>query len=199
MTNKRIVLASGNQGKLREFSQLFSQWSVDVVSQGQLNIGSVPETGTTFVENAIIKARHAAAESGLPALSDDSGLVVNTLSGAPGIYSARYAGEDASDADNITKLLQVLEGNDQRAAHFQCVLVYMRSADDPVPLIAQGQWHGHIATSQSGSDGFGYDPVFICPEYQCSAAELTKDVKSTLSHRAKALELLTQQMANLFD
>lgn len=195
--SQSIVLASGNQGKINEFSELFANWSISVSSQGDLGIKSVPETGTTFVENAIIKARHAAKQSGLPALADDSGLVVDALGGAPGIYSSRYAGEDASDTDNLNKLLDVLEGETKRSAHFQCVLVYMRSADDPVPLIAQGQWHGEIAISPSGTEGFGYDPIFWCPSHNCSAAQLSKQVKNSISHRAIALASLTKQLGNL--
>lgn len=194
MTKKQIVLASGNKGKIKEFSQLFAHWSVNVLSQGELNINSVPETGTTFIENAIIKARHAAKRSGLPALADDSGLVVEALGGEPGIYSSRFAGEKASDENNVTKLLACLEQHTNRQAHFQCVLVFMRSAEDPVPMIAQGQWHGHIATSASGTGGFGYDPVFWCPEHNCSAAQLNKDIKNTISHRAKALAMLSDQL-----
>jgi XTP/dITP diphosphohydrolase len=195
MTTKKIVLASGNKGKLAEFSQLFRNWSVGVVSQGELSINSVPETGTTFIENAIIKARHAAEQSGLPALADDSGLVVEALNGAPGIYSSRFAGEEASDEQNLEKLLHCLKDQDKRRAHFQCVLVFMRSAEDPVPMIAQGQWYGSIATCASGFGGFGYDPIFWCPEYGCNAAELDKDIKNTISHRAKALALLNDQLS----
>jgi XTP/dITP diphosphohydrolase len=197
MNTESIVLASGNKGKIKEFSELFANWSVSVKSQGDLGIGSVPETGTTFVENAIIKARHAAQQSGLPALADDSGLVVDALSGAPGIYSSRYAGEDASDQDNVIKLLDALDGVTNRDAHFQCVLVFMRSADDPVPIIAQGQWHGEIAHTPHGDGGFGYDPVFWCPAQICTAAELSKDVKNTISHRGKALVELTKAMGVL--
>ena len=199
MTDKKIVLASGNKGKIKEFSELFANWSVDVVAQTQLHIKSVPETGTTFIENAIIKARHAASQSGLPALADDSGLVVDALSGAPGIYSSRFAGDDASDEDNVVKLLQHMQRQPNRKAHFQCVLVFMRSAEDPVPIIAQGKWHGIISEHANGNGGFGYDPIFWCPEHNCSAAQLSKQVKNTISHRGKALTSLIPEMAKLFE
>ncbi|MFC3093031.1 RdgB/HAM1 family non-canonical purine NTP pyrophosphatase [Alteromonas sediminis] len=194
---KQLVLASGNAGKIREFSQIFSAWQVDVIAQTACGVSSVPETGTTFVENAIIKARHAAKETGLPALADDSGLVVNALKGAPGIFSSRYAGVDASDTDNVNKLLDAMEGMTDRKAHFQCVLVFMRHADDPIPVIAQGQWHGEIALTPHGEGGFGYDPVFWLPEQSCTAAQLDKKTKNTISHRGQAVTLLREKMSQL--
>ena len=192
---KEIVLASGNQGKIRELGGLLAELDYQVVSQAELDLVSPPETGLTFVENALIKARYAAAESGLPALADDSGLAVDALAGAPGIYSARYAGEGATDADNIAKLLASLEGCDEqsRQAAFHCVLVYLQHAEDPTPIIAHGVWRGRILAEPAGEGGFGYDPVFWAPEYACSAAELSKEQKNKVSHRGKALaQLLTQ-------
>lgn len=196
--NRKWVLASGNKGKIKEFSSLFADWSINIVSQGELDIKSVPETGTTFIENAIIKARHAAKESDLPALADDSGLVVDSLNGAPGIYSSRYAGDSASDEDNVVKLLHALNMKTNRKAHFQCVLVFMRSAEDPVPIIAQGQWHGTITDKPFGSGGFGYDPIFKCNQLQRTAAELDKASKNKVSHRGQALTQLTRKMEALF-
>lgn len=189
---KKIVLATGNQGKVREMADLLSDFGFDVVAQSEFNVSDVAETGTTFVENAIIKARHAAKETGLPAIADDSGLEVDYLNGAPGIYSARYAGEDASDQDNIDKLLEAMQGvaDEQRTARFHCVLVLMRHENDPTPLICHGQWEGRILTAQSGDNGFGYDPVFLVPEENCASAELEPARKKQLSHRGKALQKL---------
>ena len=168
---QKIVLASGNQGKVREFTSLFADYGVDVIAQKELGVEDVPETGTTFVENAIIKARHAAKVTGLPAIADDSGLVVDALGGAPGIYSARFAGVNATDSDNIDKLLSELAGSDNRKAHFFCTLVFMRHAGDPVPLVSQGKWEGEILKSREGDGGFGYDPVFNVPSHNCTAAQ----------------------------
>ncbi len=195
---EKIVLASGNAGKVKEFTRLFSALNVTVVPQKELGVEDVPETGTTFVENAIIKARHAAKVTGLPAIADDSGLVVNALGGAPGIYSARYAGAQASDSDNIDKLLGALDGKANRRAHFFCMLVFMRHADDPVPLISQGYWHGTITESQAGHGGFGYDPVFYVPSHECTAAELDRQVKNQISHRGQAMAFLLEQMRQTF-
>lgn len=195
---EKIVLATGNQGKVREFASLFADYGVDVIAQKDLGVSDVPETGTTFVENAIIKARHAAQETGLPAIADDSGLVVDALGGAPGIYSARYAGENANDSANIDKLLQKLHGNSNRKAHFFCTLVFMRHAGDPVPLVSQGKWQGEILTSRSGDGGFGYDPVFYVPSHNCSAAELEKAEKNRISHRGNALGMLLDNMRVAF-
>ena len=187
---QKIVLASGNQGKVREFTSLFAEYGVDVIAQKELGVEDVPETGTTFVENAIIKARHAAKVTGLPAIADDSGLVVDALGGAPGIYSARFAGEDATDSDNIDKLLSELAGSDNRKAHFFCTLVFMRHAGDPVPLVSQGKWQGEILKSREGDGGFGYDPVFNVPSHNCTAAQLDKAEKNRISHRGNALAIL---------
>lgn len=191
-----IVLASGNQGKLRELSELLAPAQLNLIAQSTKGISSADETGLSFIENAILKARHAAKESGLPALSDDSGLSVDALAGAPGIYSARYAGEGASDQDNIDQLMRALEGLplEKRTARFHCVLAFMRHAEDPTPLVCHGQWEGKIALEQSGSEGFGYDPVFYLDDLKCTAAELSRAEKSKVSHRGKALALLAKQL-----
>ncbi|RDV24342.1 RdgB/HAM1 family non-canonical purine NTP pyrophosphatase [Alteromonas aestuariivivens] len=194
----KIVLASGNAGKVKEFSQLFRDLNVTIIPQGELGVAEVPETGTTFVENAIIKARHAARETGLPAIADDSGLVVNALGGAPGIYSSRFAGEQASDQDNVALLLERMEGELDRRAHFLCMLVFMRQADDPVPLISQGHWHGTITQEAAGLGGFGYDPVFFVRAHNCTAAEMDKQQKNALSHRGQAMAFLLEQMRQTF-
>jgi XTP/dITP diphosphohydrolase len=191
----KFVLASGNKGKLKEFSEIFSQYGVEVFPQSQFNVVEVPETGTTFVENAIIKARHAAEVTGMAAIADDSGLEVDLLDGAPGIYSARYAGEDAGETNNYIKLLDALKDNqDGRTARFQCILVYMRHAKDPTPIIAQASWEGRIGFEAKGDNGHGYDPIFIPSEHSCSAAELSSEEKNRLSHRGKAMELLIAAM-----
>lgn len=187
-----LVLASGNQGKLREFSALLSDRGVNVVPQNQFDVPEAEETGLSFVENAILKARNACAHSGLPSLADDSGLEVDALQGAPGIYSARYAGENASDQENYEKLLEALAkvAPEERTARFQCVLVYMRHANDPTPQVFQGNWEGRILTEPSGAGGFGYDPVFWVPEENCAAAEMSKEKKNRISHRGKAMQQL---------
>ena len=189
---KQVVLATGNQGKVKELASMLEPLAIEVLPQTQFDVPDVPETGTTFVENAIIKARHAAKITGLPAIADDSGLEVDYLKGAPGIYSARYAGENATDKDNIDKLLVALDGvpAEQRTARFQCVLVYMSHAEDPTPLICQGSWEGQITEETAGREGFGYDPVFFAPETNCTSAELEKTEKNALSHRGKALKQL---------
>lgn len=190
----KIVLATGNQGKLRELVSLLADLPIEIVPQSQFDLPEAEETGTTFVENAIIKARHAAKLTGLPAIADDSGLAVNILKGAPGVYSARYAGESASDASNNQKLLDQMRGQTERQAKFLCVLVFMRSADDPAPLICQGEWHGQIAQQLNGDQGFGYDPLFEVPTLNCTAAQLTREQKIQLSHRGKALQQLIAQL-----
>ncbi len=192
----QYVLASGNKGKLAEFSGLFEDYDIRIVPQASLGVTDAEETGTTFVENAIIKARHAALITQLPAIADDSGLVVRALDGQPGIYSARYAGVHGDNDANNQKLLEEMSTYDNRDAFFICVLVLMRNAEDPSPLICQSQWHGRIASRLSGTQGFGYDPLFYVPEHDCTAAELDKEVKNTISHRAKALK---QLMAKLPD
>lgn len=189
---QRVVLASGNAGKVREINQLLSGLALTVVPQTELGVPEIAETGLTFVENAIIKARNAARHTGLPAIADDSGLEVDALRGAPGIYSARYAGRRATDQENVTKLLMVLAGTPEaeRTARFQCLLVYLAHADDPTPVICQGSWEGQILTQERGENGFGYDPIFWVPSQHCSAAELEATVKNRLSHRGQALAQL---------
>ena len=200
MSMKQIVLATGNKGKVAEFSSLFAGFSIKVSPQSEFNVDEVPETGTTFVENAIIKARHAAKVTGLPAIADDSGLAVDALGGAPGIYSARYAGPTANDSDNIDKLLAALDNQDtDRQARFLCVLVFMQHELDPTPIICQGEWHGEISKTRHGNGGFGYDPVFWLPEQNCSAAELDKVTKNSVSHRGKALAQLMTRMQQVIN
>ena len=194
---KKIVLASGNRGKVREINQLLSQSGFEVIPQSDFDVPEADETGVTFVENAILKARNAASHSGLPAIADDSGLEVDALMGAPGIYSARYAGEDASDAQNLQHLLTEMRDipDDKRTARFQCVMVYMAHAGDPTPLICQGTWEGSILRGPRGDHGFGYDPVFYVPERDCSSAELDPETKNSLSHRAKAMQCLVEKLS----
>jgi XTP/dITP diphosphohydrolase len=190
MITKTLVLATGNPGKVNELASMLSPLNINVVPQSDFNVGEVAETGTTFVENAIIKARHAAKITGLPAIADDSGLEVDGLSGAPGVYSARFAGNDATDQQNIDKLLIDLEDNPLRTARFWCVLVLMRHENDPTPLICSASWEGEITLTQNGKGGFGYDPVFFVPELQCTSAELSKAEKNAISHRGQALNKL---------
>lgn len=191
----QIVLASGNQGKLREFTQLLAPLSIEILTQSELGVSEAAETGLSFIENAIIKARNACAQTGLPAIADDSGIEVDALHGAPGIYSSRYAGGDASDSDNIHALLKALNGvpASERNARFQCVVVYMRHANDPTPLICQGTWHGQILSEAAGDGGFGYDPVFFVPETDCSAAELSAQQKHAISHRGQAMRCFIEE------
>ncbi len=193
---KKWVLATGNKGKVKEMSELLNSFAIEVLPQSHFDVSDVAETGTTFVENAIIKARHAAKVTGLPAIADDSGLEVDFLSGQPGIYSARFAGENASDRDNIDLLLSKLEGvgSEQRRARFQCVLVYMRHALDPTPIICQGTWEGTISDTIQGENGFGYDPIFWVESEQCSSAQLSKERKNELSHRGQALAMLVEKL-----
>jgi XTP/dITP diphosphohydrolase len=192
----RVVLASGNPGKVREFNQLLHDFHLEVVPQSSLGVVEAEETGVTFVENALLKARNAARHTGLPALADDSGLEVDALHGAPGVWSARYAGPGASDAANVARLLAALEGvpEESRTARFQCVVVFMRHAEDPTPLICQGTWEGRIAAAPRGENGFGYDPVFQVPTHGCSAAELPAATKNALSHRGQALRRLVEAL-----
>lgn len=199
MTKTDIVLASGNAGKLREFNHLLENSNFTIRSQSEFNTVEAEETGLTFVENALIKARNAAQTSGLPALADDSGIEVDALMGRPGIYSARFASDNATDADNVLKLLQNLEGIDtnKRSARFQCVLVYLRHSEDPTPLIYQGTWNGQILSAPQGDNGFGYDPIFYVADYKCSAAELTPEIKNRISHRGQALQQLLNDQARL--
>ncbi|VEA67697.1 dITP/XTP pyrophosphatase [Serratia plymuthica] len=195
---QKVVLATGNPGKVRELADLLADFGLNVVAQTELGVDSAEETGLTFIENAILKARHAAQITGLPAIADDSGLAVDALGGAPGIYSARYAGVDASDQQNLDKLLVALKDVPQgsRSAQFHCVLVYMRHAEDPTPLVFHGSWAGEIAFESAGAGGFGYDPVFYVPELGRTAAELSRDEKSAVSHRGKALKLMLEAMRN---
>jgi XTP/dITP diphosphohydrolase len=190
-----IVLASGNLGKIREIQAILQ--NDKILPQSQFNVVEPEETGSTFVENAIIKARNAALHCQRPAIADDSGLVVDAINGAPGVISARYAGVGASDQANLQKLLVELQGVPfaQRTARFICVMVYLRHADDPTPIIAQGIWEGLILDHAVGENGFGYDPVFWVAEHQCSSAQLTPELKNTLSHRGQALRLLQQQLS----
>jgi XTP/dITP diphosphohydrolase len=193
---KQIVLASSNPGKVREINELLADLDLQAQPQGDFGVEDVEETGLTFVENAILKARNAARHTGLPAIADDSGIEVDALNGAPGIYSARFAGPGASDSDNLEKLLDALLGvpGEQRSARFQCLVVYLRHADDPTPLICQGTWEGSILQAPRGANGFGYDPVFHVPAYDCSSAELTAEVKNAVSHRGQALRQLAAAM-----
>ncbi|WNC73213.1 XTP/dITP diphosphatase [Thalassotalea psychrophila] len=190
----KIVLATGNKGKVKEFSEILSEHEIEIVPQSDFNVPEVAETGTTFVENAIIKARHAAKITGLPAIADDSGLEVDFLKGAPGIYSSRYAGENGNDKANNTKLLAALDGVETslRTARFQCVIVYMRHSDDPTPIICQGSWEGEIITEKHGEHGFGYDPLFWLKDHDMTSAQLPRELKNQLSHRGKALAKLLQ-------
>ncbi|MDZ7735553.1 MAG: RdgB/HAM1 family non-canonical purine NTP pyrophosphatase [Gammaproteobacteria bacterium] len=200
MPLQTVILASGNPGKLREFAALLADLDVNVVPQSEYHVSAAEETGFTFVENALIKARHAALASGLPALSDDSGIAVDALNGAPGIYSARYAGANASDLDNLNKLIKVVRQlpAHQRSARYHCVIAFMQHAEDPMPVIASGTWEGRLIEEPRGEGGFGYDPIFYLDDYQCTAAELDPADKNRLSHRGQALRgLLSQLTAEL--
>ena len=193
---KEIVLASSNPGKVREINQLLATLDLHVRPQSEFGVIDAEETGLTFVENAILKARNAAQHTGLPAIADDSGIEVDALNGAPGIYSARFAGDNASDQANLEKLLAELKGlpEAQRSARFQCLMVFMEHAKDPTPLICQGIWEGRILTAARGNNGFGYDPVFYVPTHDCTSAELPADVKNALSHRGQALRQLVDAL-----
>lgn len=192
----RVVLASNNAGKAREIEALLKPQGIEVVPQSLLGVAEIEETGLSFVENALLKARNAARASGLPAIADDSGLEVDALNGAPGIYSARYAGPGASDRDNVDKLLHALRGAPPtaRGARFQCVIVHLRHALDPTPLVCHGTWEGRILEAPRGANGFGYDPVFYVPAHDCSAAEIEPETKNRLSHRAQALRCLVARL-----
>ncbi|MFK2902909.1 RdgB/HAM1 family non-canonical purine NTP pyrophosphatase [Dyella ginsengisoli] len=195
----RIVLASGNRGKLAEFNHLLADSGLDVMAQGELGVEDIEETGLTFVENALLKARHAARVTGLPALADDSGLCVDALRGAPGLYSARYAGTHGDNAANNARLLRELDGvpAEQRRAFFICVLVLLRHADDPAPLVAEGRWHGRVLDAPRGDGGFGYDPLFLPDGHTLGAAELDKALKNRISHRGQALAQLHARLVDL--
>ena len=195
---QKLVIATGNQGKLHELQTLLSDYPFELITQKSLNISDADETGLTFVENALIKARHAASISGLPALADDSGLCVDVMNGGPGIYSARYAGVGAKDSTNNEKLLADLlpfRGQAPLKAQFVCVLVFLRHANDPLPIICQGIWHGEILPQKRGEHGFGYDPLFWLPERSCSSAELEPSLKNQISHRGQAMSQLKAALA----
>lgn len=194
---QKLVLASNNAKKIKELNALLAPLGFEVIPQGQLGIPEAEEPYGTFIENALTKARHAAAHSGLPALADDSGLCVRALGGAPGVLSARYAGEPKSDARNNEKLLADLTGQADRRAHFVSLLVLCRSADDPQPIIAEGEWHGEILSTPRGADGFGYDPLFFVPTTGLTAAELDPETKNRLSHRGQAMQQLIARLPML--
>ena len=191
---QKLVIASNNPGKLLEFQAMLAPLGIEVFTQSQLSIAEAEEPHCTFIENALAKARHVSAVCGLPALADDSGICVDALGGAPGVLSARYAGESKSDQRNNEKLLQEMQGITDRRAHYYCVLVLVRAASDPQPLIAEGEWHGEIAHEQRGNGGFGYDPLFWLPEWGKMSAELSREEKAQISHRAKALQILLQRL-----
>ncbi len=197
---RHIVLATGNPGKVREMGQLLSELKMEILPQAKFGVPEAEETGLCFVENALIKARNAALHTGLPAIADDSGLEVDALQGAPGIYSSRYAGVEASDEDNIQKLIQALQEvpTPERTARFRCVVVYLRHAADPSPLICEGSWEGSILTSPRGEKGFGYDPIFWVPELGCSSAQLDAATKNRFSHRGQALTKLKKALCLLY-
>lgn len=193
---KKLVLASGNAGKLEELRAMLAALPLQIVAQGELGVQDVPETGLTFVENALIKARHASAVTGLPALADDSGLIVDALGGAPGLYSARYAGSPTDAAANNAKLLQAMRDipADRRQARFYAVIVLLRHPEDPQPLIAEGSWEGEVTFAPRGNGGFGYNPVFLDPAHGLTAAEMSAELKNELSHRGKALAALEKRL-----
>jgi XTP/dITP diphosphohydrolase len=194
---KKVVIASNNPGKLREIARILEPLGLEAQPQGHFGVPECPEPHVTFIENCIAKARHASAHTGLPALADDSGICVDALNGAPGVYSARYAGEPKSDERNNRKLIEALQGQANRKAHYYCVMVYVRYADDPQPLIAEGRWHGEIIDTPRGDGGFGYDPYFLVPEYGKTGAELDMDTKNGISHRGQALRELARKLQEL--
>ena len=191
---QKLVIASNNPGKLREFQFLLQPLGIEVLTQAQLGISEAEEPHVTFIENALAKARHVSRLSGLPALADDSGICVTALGGAPGVLSARYAGEPKSDRSNNEKLLREMQGVTDRRAHYYCVLVLLHHADDPQPLIAEGEWHGEIAHGERGDGGFGYDPLFWLPSLNKMSAELSRDEKHAISHRGQALRVLLEKL-----
>lgn len=197
---KTIVVASGNAGKIREISHVLTDFPLKLIPQTELGLTDIAEDGLSFVENALLKARHAARHRHLPVIADDSGIVVPALQGAPGIYSARYAGSGASDEQNVQKLLQAMQDKTgpQRRAFFYCALVYVHHAEDPMPLIGLGQWQGAIANQPVGHGGFGYDPIFYLPQLSCTAAELTPEHKKSLSHRGQALKAFVNQYRDVY-
>jgi XTP/dITP diphosphohydrolase len=193
----KLVIASGNAGKLREIAHILAPLDIEAVPQSEFNVPDCPEPHVTFVENCLAKARHASAHSGLPALADDSGICVEALGGAPGVYSARYAGEPKSDARNNDKLIAELANADNRRAHYTCVMVYVRHPDDPEPVIAEGHWYGEIIDTPRGQNGFGYDPYFLVPGFDKTGAELDEDTKNAISHRGQALRDLVEKLKQL--
>jgi len=196
--SKTLVLASSNPGKVREINQMLADLDISVVPQSDFKVTDVEETGLTFVENALLKARNATRRTGLPAIADDSGIEVDYLNGAPGIYSARYSGKDASDEQNLRKLLDDLVGvpEAERSARFQCLMVYLRHEFDPTPIICQGTWEGRILLEPRGENGFGYDPIFFVPTHNCTSAELPPEVKNILSHRGQALRAMVSALGH---
>lgn len=196
MMQKKIVIASGNKGKIRELQALLSELHIQGIAQSEYNVPDIEETGLTFIENAILKARHAAAITGLPAIADDSGLCIDALDNRPGIYSARYAGPNAKDTDLIAKVLDEMRDvpDNQRSGAFHCVLAYLKHQHDPTPIIAHGIWRGTILHDAQGEQGFGYDPIFFIADYNCTAAELEPNVKNKISHRGQALQALLRKM-----
>ena len=197
-TTNKIVMATGNAGKLREISELLLNFGVEIVAQSAYNVVPAEETGDTFVSNALQKARNASQQTGLAAIADDSGLVVDALDGLPGVRSARYVGLNATDQENIDKLLKMLQNAQVRTAHFHCAAVFVRSAEDSSPLIAEATWRGEISDAQQGSGGFGYDPVFLDPELKLTGAQLSAEQKNARSHRGKAIRRLTAMMSDEF-
>ena len=193
----RLVIASGNAGKLREIGRILAPYGIEAVPQSAFNVPDCPEPHVTFVENCLAKARHASRVSGLPALADDSGLCVDALGGAPGVQSARYAGEPKSDARNNARLIADLQDVAERNAHYTCVMVYVRHPDDPEPVIAEGHWHGEIIDTPRGERGFGYDPYFLVPQFGQTGAELDEDTKNSVSHRGQALRDLVSKLKAL--
>jgi XTP/dITP diphosphohydrolase len=196
----KIVLASNNEGKVREINAMLSGHHLQIISQSEFSVPEIEETGLTFVENAILKARNAVKHTGLPAIGDDSGIEIPGLNGKPGIYSARYAGVGASDEDNLYKLIDEIRKmpEEKRQARFVCLMVFLRYADDPVPLIAEGIWNGIAVTEPKGKNGFGYDPMFYVPTHQCMSAELPPEVKNSISHRGQALQKLIAQLNAIY-
>jgi XTP/dITP diphosphohydrolase len=198
---KQIVIASNNKGKLKEIEVLFANKDISIAPQSSFDVSDADETGLSFVENALIKARHASKLTGLPAIADDSGIEVDVLNGEPGIYSARYAGVRASDEENLNFLLEKVKqtGVQEPIARFQCVMVYLRHALAPTPLIAQASWQGYIVPEPRGENGFGYDPIFYLPEKDCTSAELPPELKNKISHRGQALQLLLEKLSAIID
>ena len=194
---KKVVIASGNAGKLREFAALLAPFEFEAIPQAELGVNEAEEPHITFVENALLKARHASRATGLPALADDSGICANALDGVPGVRSARYAGEPGNDDRNNEKLIATLKAHQDHHAFYYCALVFVARADDPHPLIATGEWHGEIVATPRGEGGFGYDPYFYLPEYGCTAAELSTEIKNRVSHRGKAIQMLAEALRNM--